>query len=57
MYAVANTPNFLHAAPDKSACAPFFKERGKKFVDPLEPNRKFGAMEHPSREERLVDDF
>ena len=48
MYALANTPNFLHAALDKSACAPFFTERRMKFVEPIGPNRKFGAMGHPS---------
>src|SRR5580700_4148838 len=51
MYAGTNTPNFLHAALDKSACAPFFKERRRKFVEPIGFNRKFGAMGHPSRGE------
>jgi hypothetical protein len=27
----ANTPNFQHAALDKSPCAPFFKERRMRF--------------------------
>ena len=48
MYALANTPNFPFAALDGSACAPFFKERHMKFVEPIGPNRKFGAMGHPS---------
>jgi hypothetical protein len=48
-YAGANTPNFLLAAPDKAACAPFFKERRMKFVEPIERDRKFEAMGHPSR--------
>ena len=49
MYARANTPNFLHAALDTSACAPFFKERRMRFVEPTGLNRKFGAVGHPSR--------
>ena len=44
MYALANTPNFLFAALDESACAPFFKERRMKFVEPIGPYRKFGDM-------------
>src|ERR1700732_3305953 len=48
MYALANTPNFLHAALDKSPCAPFFKERRMRFLEPIGLNRKFGAMGHPS---------
>jgi hypothetical protein len=39
----ANTPNFLLGALDKCACAPFFKERRSKFVEPIGLNRKFGA--------------
>ena len=49
MYAGANTPNFLQGARDTAACAPFFKERRMKFVEPTGPNRKFGAMGHSSR--------
>ena len=56
MYAGANTPNFLHAALDKSPCAPFFKERRMRFLEPIGLNRKFGAMGHPSREEGLARD-
>ena len=48
MYAWANTPNFLHAVLDKSACVPFFKERHMKFAEPIGLNRKFGDMGHPS---------
>jgi hypothetical protein len=29
-----DAPNFLHAALDKSACAPFFKERRMRRVEP-----------------------
>jgi hypothetical protein len=29
-----DTPNFLHEAPDKTACAPFFKERRMHFAGP-----------------------
>jgi hypothetical protein len=48
MYARANTPNFLQMALDTTACAPFFKERRMKLVEPTGANRKFGAMGHPS---------
>jgi hypothetical protein len=54
MYARANTPNFLQGARDMAACAPFFKERRMKFVEPTGPNRKFGDMGHPSRAEGFV---
>jgi hypothetical protein len=37
-----DTPNFLHAALDKAACAPFVKERRMKFAEPLELYRKSG---------------
>jgi hypothetical protein len=37
-----DTPNFLHAAADKTACAPFIKERRMKFIEVLEPYRKSG---------------
>src|SRR5580704_9975218 len=53
MYAGANTPNFLHAALDKSPCAPFLKERRMKLLKPTGLDRKSGAMGHPSREEGL----
>ncbi len=29
-----DAPNFLHEAPDKTAYAPFFKERRVKFGEP-----------------------
>jgi hypothetical protein len=37
-----DTPHFLYAAPDKTACAPFFKERRVKFAKPTELRRKSG---------------
>ena|ERR1700733_5992856 len=37
-----DTPNFLHAAPDKVACAPFFKERRTRFAGPTKLLRKSG---------------
>ena len=37
-----DAPNFLHAAPDKTACAPFFKERRIKFAEPYRRHRKSG---------------
>jgi hypothetical protein len=30
-----DTPDFLHAAPDKTTCAPFFKERRMKILNPI----------------------
>jgi hypothetical protein len=53
-YARANTPNFLQGARDTAACAPFFKERRMKSVEPTGPNRKFGAMGHPSMAHGVV---
>jgi hypothetical protein len=41
------TPNFLHAALDTSACAPFIKERRMKIPEPTTFHRKFGDMGHP----------
>jgi hypothetical protein len=40
-----DTPNFLHAALDTTACAPFFKERRMKFTEPrtFTGNRGCGA--------------
>jgi hypothetical protein len=38
-----DTPNFLHAALDRSACAPFFKERRVKFSEATELHRKSGV--------------
>jgi hypothetical protein len=37
-----DAPNFLHAALDKIACAPFVKERRIKFAEPTTPHRKSG---------------
>jgi hypothetical protein len=37
-----DAPNFLHAALDKAACAPFFKERRMKFTEPTTRHRKSG---------------
>jgi hypothetical protein len=37
-----DTPNFLHAALDKIACAPFFKERRMKFAEPTNLHKKSG---------------
>jgi hypothetical protein len=35
-------PNFLYAALDKIACAPYFKERRMKLEEPTKPRRKSG---------------
>jgi hypothetical protein len=37
-----DTPNFLLAALDKTACAPFFKERRIRFAEPIKLLRKSG---------------
>jgi hypothetical protein len=37
-----DTPNFLYAALDKAACAPFYEERRINFAEPNELNRKSG---------------
>ncbi len=37
-----DTPNFLHAALDKAACAPFYKERRMKCAEPNQLHRKSG---------------
>jgi hypothetical protein len=42
-----DTPNFLHAAPDKIACAPFFKERRMRFAGPTKLLRKSGIWGTP----------
>jgi hypothetical protein len=38
-----DTPSFLLAALDMTACAPFFKERRMKFAEPTELHRKSGV--------------
>jgi hypothetical protein len=38
----ARPPNFLFAALDRTACAPFLKERRIKFREPTKLDRKFG---------------
>jgi hypothetical protein len=38
-----DAPNFLHGDLDKTACAPFFKERRMKFAEPTKPHRKSGV--------------
>jgi hypothetical protein len=37
-----DAPNFLHAALDRTACAPFFKERRMKLAEPTALHRKSG---------------
>jgi hypothetical protein len=41
-------PSFLRAALDKTACAPFFKERRMEFVEPTKLHRKSGIWGTPS---------
>jgi hypothetical protein len=37
-----DAPNFLYAALDRTACAPFFEERRMKFREPMKLHRKSG---------------
>jgi hypothetical protein len=37
-----DAPNFLYAALDRIACAPFIKERRMKFREPTKLHRKSG---------------
>src|SRR5260370_32858667 len=37
-----DAPNFLYAALDKPACAPFIEERRMKCAEPTKPHRKSG---------------
>jgi hypothetical protein len=37
-----DAPNFLYAALDRTACAPFFEERRMKFWEPTKLHRKSG---------------
>jgi hypothetical protein len=38
-----DAPNFLYAPLDRTACAPFFKERRMKFKEPTKLHRKSGV--------------
>jgi hypothetical protein len=38
-----DAPNFLYAALDRTACAPFFKERRMKSREPTKLHRKSGV--------------
>jgi hypothetical protein len=38
-----DAPNFLYAALDRTACAPFLKERRIKFTEPTKLPRKSGV--------------
>jgi hypothetical protein len=40
-----DAPNFLHVALDKTACAPFFKERRIRFAEPINLHRKLGMWD------------
>jgi hypothetical protein len=42
-----DTPNFLHPALDKTACAPFFKERRMEFAELTKLLRKSGIWGTP----------
>src|SRR5271156_4397251 len=42
-----DAPNFLFAALERTACAPFIKERRMKYREPTKPHRKFGGVGHP----------
>src|ERR1700759_3544638 len=47
----ADTPNFRHAALDRTALAPFFNEARMKFAEPTTLHRKAGmwGTRHPLR--------
>jgi hypothetical protein len=40
-----DAPNFLHATLNKTACAPFFKERRMRFAEPTKLHRKSGMWD------------
>ena len=40
-----DVPDFLHVALDKTACAPFIKERRMKFAEPTKRHRKSGMWD------------
>ena len=42
-----DTPNFLHAAPDMTACAAFIKESRMDFANAHKPLREIGDMGTP----------
>jgi hypothetical protein len=42
-----DAPNFLYAAPETTACAPFFKERRMKCAEPTRLYRKSGMWGTP----------
>ena len=44
-----DTPNFLYAALDMTACAPFYKERRMRLGDPNDLRRKSGRWGTPVR--------
>jgi hypothetical protein len=48
-----DAPNFLHADLDKTACAPFIKERRMEFAEPTKPHRKSGMWGTPGFIARL----
>jgi hypothetical protein len=43
----ARCPDFLYAALERTACAPFFKERRMKFREPTKLHRKSGMWATP----------
>jgi hypothetical protein len=43
-----DAPNFLYAPLDRTAYAPFFKERRRKFREPTKLHRKSGEVGHPA---------
>jgi hypothetical protein len=45
----ARCPDFLYAALDMTACAPFFKERRMKFAEPTKLHRKSEMWGAPVR--------
>jgi hypothetical protein len=50
-----DTPNFLYAALDTTACAPFFKERRIEFDGTRLAPQEIGDMGHPALRGREKD--
>jgi hypothetical protein len=50
-----DAPDFLLVALDKTACAPFFKERRMKFVEPTDLHRKSGMWDTTAVDLQTLD--
>jgi hypothetical protein len=43
-----DAPNFLYAALDRTACAPFFKEKAHEVLGTYETPQEIGGVGHPT---------